>query len=117
LFTILTIISAVVIYREGKEHKDLIKESLKNHEIVLQQLIRQKVDQLKVFEASIDLTIKEYEQKFNTATEENKSELTAFIKKLEEQKASVDKQIFSSYLAPQKCNLKEMSLSMMGKKL
>ncbi|MGZ3867083.1 MAG: hypothetical protein ACXVNM_12295 [Bacteroidia bacterium] len=101
LFGILTIIAAVVIYRQSKEYKELINDSLTKHETVLSQLITERNQQLKNIETSLNNTITDYKEKLKTATEENKKEINKMIKTLEEQKESIDTQIQSNVVVPQ----------------
>lgn len=95
LFTILTIIAAVVIYRQGKEYKELINESLLKHENVLSQLILKNNQQIKNIETNLDNTINEYKEKLKNVAQEGKDEINDFIKKLEDQKVTVDSQIMN----------------------
>jgi gas vesicle protein len=101
LFTILTIIAAVVIYRQSKEYKELINESLSKHETVLGQLITERNQQLKNIETNLSNTITDYKEKLKSATDDNKKEINSLIKTLEEQKESIDTQIHASYVVPE----------------
>lgn len=101
LFTILTIIAAVVIYRQSKEYRELIKESLTKHETVLGQLITEKNQQLKNIETHLNNLITEYKEKLINTREENKKEINDLISKLEIQKESIDTQIHAKYVTPE----------------
>jgi len=101
LFTVLTIIAAVIIYRQSREHKELIKESITKHETVLGQMITERNQQLKNIETNLNNTINEYKEKLKTATEENKKEINELIQTLETQKESIDTQIHASYVIPE----------------
>jgi hypothetical protein len=101
LFTALTIIAAIVIYRQSREHKELIKESIIKHENVLGKMITERNQQLKIIESNLDNTINEYREKLKSATEENKQEIKKLIQTLEAQKESIDSQIQSTYVNPQ----------------
>jgi len=90
LFTILTIVAAFVIYRQSKEHKELIQKSLEEHQVALDKLIIEKNNQLKIYDANLDKSINEYREKLNNESNENKEKIEEFIKKLEEQKEFVD---------------------------
>jgi len=92
LFAVLAIIAAFVIYRQSKEHKELIKSSLYEHQAALDKLITEKNNQLKLLESSYDKTIFEYTQKLNSVGEEGKMQISEFISKLEAQKEFIDTQ-------------------------
>lgn len=93
LFTVLAIVAAFVIYRQSKEYRDLIKNSLEEHKIALDKLINEKNNQLKIYDASLDKSIKEYTEQLKTVSKDSKEQIEKFITKLEEQKEYIDTQI------------------------
>ena len=116
LFTVLTIIAAVVIYRQSKEYKELIRESITKHETVLGQMITERNQQLKIIETNLNNTINEYKEKLVTATEENKKEFKDLITNLEKQKESIDTQIQANYVVPEEVEQSSTVLSYYGKR-
>ncbi len=101
LFTILTIISAVIIYRQSKDHKEMLKESITKYESILNQLIEEKNKQLKTVEIDLTNLISEYKKKLETAGEESKKEINEVISKLEKQKDNLETKINPSYVTPE----------------
>lgn len=93
LFAVLAIIATFLIYRQSKEYKALIKNSLDDHKMELEKLINEKESYLKNYEISLANSINEYKEKLNIASDENKIQLTEFISMLEEQKELIDSQI------------------------
>lgn len=92
LFAILAILAAYLIYRQSKDYKDLLKTSIDEHRAALEKLIGEKNNQFKLLESSLDKTILEYNQKLNSVTDENKAQITEFIRQLENQKEYIDAQ-------------------------
>jgi predicted membrane protein len=94
LFGVLAIIASVVIYRQSKEHKELLKKSLEEHKIALDKLIEQKNDTLKNYDIILDNSINEYKAQLNDAINaETQSKIKEFIAQLEEQKKYFDIEI------------------------
>lgn len=104
LFTFLTIISAVIIYRQSKEHKELIKESIIKYEKILNQLIEEKNKQLKEIDSNLENLITDQKEKLKTADEENKKAINEVISKLQIQKESIDTKITPIYVIPEYCD-------------
>jgi hypothetical protein len=94
-FTIMAILAAVILYRQSKESKQLIKDSLDKHQIALDRLITEKKEQLDYIEENYDKIINEYKQKLEEAEAENRNQISEFIDKLEKQKKSLDSQLNS----------------------
>jgi ribosomal protein S27AE len=101
LFTILTIIAAYIIYRQSKEHKEILNESVRKNEAILNKLIEERNQQLKTVEMNLANLISESKEKLKTTTEENKNEIKELIAKLEIQKESLDSQISPVYVTPE----------------
>ncbi|MBI5326488.1 MAG: hypothetical protein HZB41_14650 [Ignavibacteriae bacterium] len=93
LFALLAIIASYLFYRQSKEHKELIKESLSKHEIELNELKIESNNQLENDKMRLDNLILDYKEKLNTAGDESKKEIYEFISKLEEQKVFIDTKI------------------------
>jgi hypothetical protein len=91
LITILGIGVAFVIYKQSKDAKDLIKESLSKHENELAKLIAEKNSYFANIELSLNKSIEEYQEKLSTPlNEDQKSQITQFITTLQEQKDFID---------------------------
>lgn len=114
LFTILTIISAIIIYRQSKEHREILDESIKKNEAILNKLIEEKNQQLKAVETNLSELIMESKAKLKTATEDNKKEINELISKLEIQRESIDSQISPVYVTPESHNVRLSSSDIMG---
>jgi len=94
LFTILAIVVAFTIYRQGKEYKNLINESIKKHKIALDKLITENKLQLENSKANLDRMIEEYQLKLDSAEDKaKKAHILSFLRKLEEQKEFIDTKI------------------------
>lgn len=104
LFTILTIISAVIIYRQSREHRELLKESITQYETILNQLIDEKNTQLKSIDHNLANLIAEQKEKLKSADAENKKVINELISKLEIQKDSIDTKISPTYVIPEQHN-------------
>jgi hypothetical protein len=90
LFAIFAVITAIVVFRQSKEHKDLIKKSLEDHKIALDKLIIEKNEQFNNYEANLEKSIKEYKEQLATVSKKDKIQIEQFISKLEAQKAIID---------------------------
>lgn len=99
LFTVLTIIAAFLIYRQSKEHKELIQESILKYKTVIDTMIEERSRQLKNLEKNLEISITEYKTKL--ATENNKQEIQKFIQILEKHKESIDSQINQNIVVPE----------------
>ncbi|MCX6318257.1 MAG: hypothetical protein NTW29_13275 [Bacteroidetes bacterium] len=94
MITLLGIGVAFVIYKQGKDARDLIKESLNKHEVELDKLINEKNNYFKNFEISLNKSIQEYQERLSRSQNlENKEQILEFISKLEEQKDIMDLKI------------------------
>lgn len=101
LFTILTIISAVVIYRQSKEYRELINQSISKHELLFNDLIAEKNQQLLIIENNLNALINEYKEKLATVGEDQKNEINEIISRLETERKSIDNQINAKYVTPE----------------
>lgn len=97
LFTVLTIIAVYLVFRQSKEYKDLMKKSLNDHKIALDNLIEEKDNQLKNIAAGYDKSIKELEYKagmlsdsLNELDKIQAEVMKEMILKLKEQKDFID---------------------------
>ncbi len=89
-FTVMAIIAAIIIFRQGKESKRLIEDSMIKHKTALDNLIKEKQNQFKIYESSVNNLILEFTEKLKSAGEDQKQQLTEIISKLEIQKHSID---------------------------
>lgn len=95
LFTFFAVIVAFIIFRQSKEYKDLIRKSIDEHKLTLENLVREKENQMRNIELSIDKTIIDYKMQLTTAGEEHKSQIENFIEKLEDQKDFLGAQLLT----------------------
>jgi hypothetical protein len=93
LFTVAAILVAIIIYRQSKEYKELIKKSYDEHNLAFEQLIREKEKQMESLQLSFDKTISEYKMKLSTVEGERKTQIEKFIDELEVQKDFLSSQI------------------------
>lgn len=98
LFAILTIISAVIIYRQGKDYKEIIHDSVKRHQSVLDDMIREREKQFKILEANYAKSILELEEKSKVLNDNN--DIKPIIELLQKQKESLDTQLKSTIVTP-----------------
>lgn len=91
IITILGIGVAFVIYKQGKDAKDLIKESLSKHENELAKLIAEKNSYFSNIELSLNKSIEEYQQKLSSPlNDDQKTQIKQFISTLQDQKDFMD---------------------------
>ncbi|GAH54859.1 unnamed protein product, partial [marine sediment metagenome] len=81
-FTVMAILAAIIIFRQSKESKQLIENSMAKHKIALDNLISEKQKQFKLYETNFDNLILEYNEKMKSAKPELINELTEFISNL-----------------------------------
>jgi hypothetical protein len=95
LFTILAIIAAYVIFRQGAEARQLIKDSITKHQVALENIMIEKQNQWKIYEANIENLILELQEKLVTADPSNTLFIREFLQKLELQKSNVEKEMIT----------------------
>lgn len=103
LFTIVTIIAAVLIYRQSREHKEMIKESITKYETLFSNLIAEKNQQLLNIENDLNNLIIETKETLASVEDEKKKEINDILSRLEMQKKSIDSQIYPKFVTPEYC--------------
>jgi len=82
-FTVMAIITAIVIFRQSRESRRLMEESLFKHQLTLENLVDEKQKQLKLYESNVDNLILETKNKLSAVGVDQKKELEGLISKLE----------------------------------
>ncbi len=93
LFTILTIIAAVLIWTQSSEFKKIISNTVNKYENDLSTLIQDKKQQLEEIEMQINEMIKDYEDRLENATLKQKDEIKIKLDELKERQQSIKKEI------------------------
>lgn len=93
LFTIGAIIAAIIIFKQGSEHRRLIENSLDEHKKKLNALIEEKNNYLKKQEIGLDNLICEFKEKLSTVDENQKNQIELVINKLSNQRDIIDTEL------------------------
>lgn len=109
LFTIMAIIFAIIIFRQSREYKEIIRKSIAEHGNVLDKMVAEREKQFKIMEANYDKTLAEYQKKLKTAKEGEKKDIEAFIQTIEKQKESFETQVKPKIVFPEYNNLSTLS--------
>lgn len=99
-FTILTIVAAVILYRQSKDYKDKLEADrnlyAKNINDFLESqklIIEKRGEQASKVEEDINKLLKEYEKKLKASSQNQKVEIEKVIEDLKEQKLSLSSTI------------------------
>lgn len=96
LFTIMTIIAAVIIYRQGKEYKQRQENIQHDYDKRLEEFLNEKKEQIQITEQSFKKIIDEYTEKLEKVEGDKKSEIKKTIDELNEYKNEIQTNITSS---------------------
>lgn len=97
-FTVMTIIAAIIIFRQSKESKRLIEDSLRSHAIALKNLLSEKQKQYEIYEANANNLMTELTQKLEVSDGDKYSELKELINKIATQKSQLNAYEHSGWL-------------------
>lgn len=90
LFTVLTVVAAIIIWRQGKEQKEAFSEALKNYEKGLQENLKKIGTEAETkIQSFIDLKTKEISE----LSGDTKKQAKKIIKDLEKEKESISSRI------------------------
>jgi len=96
LFTILTIVAVVIIYRQGQEYKnrinadrELYKKKIDDFLDAQMEVIKKREDENIKLSEKADEIIKAYKKQLNISSKEQKKEIQKVIDKLEVEKISI----------------------------
>jgi|LSQX01.3.fsa_nt_gb hypothetical protein len=89
-FTVMTIIAAIIIFRQSNEFKRLIKDSLRSHDIALKNLLSEKQKQYEIYDANANILMTELKQKLEVADGDKYSELKELIEKIGMKKSQLN---------------------------
>jgi len=120
LFTILTIVAAVIIYRQSKDYKEKVQadreQYAKNINDFLtsqKSIIEQREKQANKVEEKIDKLLKEYENQLKESSKSQKVEIEKAIENLKEEKSLLGSTIGPLTVSPNNFNL-ATSASVLG---
>jgi hypothetical protein len=97
LFTCLTIIFALILYRQSSDYKKTINQSIINYQTILDKLIKESQDQTKLYLERADERFTEkisnYKKELQNATYDQKKILEEKLRQLEIQKNNISEKI------------------------
>lgn len=107
LFTVLTIVAAVIIYRQSRDYKKKLEadRNFYNKEISSfldsqKKIIEQKSKTIEELSQKTDDTLSEYKKKLKESSQKQKKEIQKVIDKLEKEKLTLKKDIDSITIPP-----------------
>ena len=90
LFTLLTIVAAIIIWSQGKSFKSLVRDTISKYENIFNNYIDKKKSELEKQSVELDETLEEYKNKLEVATDIQKKEIEEKIEELNLQKEAID---------------------------
>lgn len=91
LFTLMAIISAIIIFRQSKEHKKIINDSIIKYEIIINKFIKEKKAELENMKEIYSNSINELKSKLKETDKKAKKSIQDAIKKLKIERDSISK--------------------------
>lgn len=120
LFTILTIVAAVIIYRQSKDYKERVQadreqyaKSINDFLSSQKSIIEQREKQANKVEEKIDKLLKQYENQLKESSKSQKVEIEKAIENLKEEKLLLSSTIGPLTVSPNNFNL-ATSVSVLG---
>jgi len=92
LFTVGAIVAGFVIFRQGRDYRDLIAESIAEYQKILNAFIEDKNQQIEVWKADAARQVAELRKGLDDATGKQKQEIAAKITELEKLQAALKPQ-------------------------
>jgi hypothetical protein len=103
LFAILTIIAALIVFRQSAEHRAILNKSIQSYQNILNKFLEDK-------NIAIAEKMKELEEKLITADEKSKKDIQETLAGLKLQREFIDNQIASTKIMPELQNIDIVTL-------
>ena len=100
LFTLLTILAAIIIWTQGKSFKELVNNTINKYEGILSSFIKQKKEELANIDKNIDNSIAAHKKELEKASANQKKEIEKKIEELRIHKEAIQKELENPIVTP-----------------